>query len=159
MKADGCDLVLLGAIIREPIGAMGEGKKLGWDVTFLRANPGTSCWPPWKAATSTRISSLRFAADQVLKERPSGHDHHQRAAGEERPLRRPRQPGHAALPGRAPVFCRNDLPHRCRRADVPMVLLRLGDCGAGIAAHAEARRPRPLWRLHRPLVQPATLDV
>src|SRR4029077_260550 len=29
MKADGCDLVLLGAIIREPIGAMGEAKKLG----------------------------------------------------------------------------------------------------------------------------------
>ena len=39
MKADGCDLVLLGAIIREPIGAMGEAKKLGWDVTFLGATP------------------------------------------------------------------------------------------------------------------------
>jgi branched-chain amino acid transport system substrate-binding protein len=39
MKADGCDLVLLGAVIREPIGAMGEAKKLGWDVTFLGATP------------------------------------------------------------------------------------------------------------------------
>jgi ABC-type branched-subunit amino acid transport system substrate-binding protein len=39
MKSDGCDLVVLGAIIREPIGAMGEAKKLGWDVTFLGATP------------------------------------------------------------------------------------------------------------------------
>src|SRR5437870_4135478 len=39
MKSDGCDLVVLGAIIREPIGAMGEAKKLGWDVTFLGALP------------------------------------------------------------------------------------------------------------------------
>jgi branched-chain amino acid transport system substrate-binding protein len=39
MKSDGCDLVVLGAILREPIGAMGEAKKLGWDVTFLGATP------------------------------------------------------------------------------------------------------------------------
>ena len=39
MKADGCDLVVLGAVIREPIGAMGEAKKLGWDVAFLGATP------------------------------------------------------------------------------------------------------------------------
>lgn len=39
MKADGCDLVLLGTIIRETIGAMSEAKKLGWDVTFLGATP------------------------------------------------------------------------------------------------------------------------
>ena len=39
MKADGCDLVVLGGIIREPIGAMGEAKKLGWNVTFLGATP------------------------------------------------------------------------------------------------------------------------
>ncbi len=39
MKSDGCDLVLLGAVIREPIGAMTEAKKLGWDVTFLGATP------------------------------------------------------------------------------------------------------------------------
>ena len=39
MKADGCDLIVLGAVIREPIGAMGEAKKLGWDVTFLGATP------------------------------------------------------------------------------------------------------------------------
>src|SRR5438270_12752249 len=39
MKSDGCDMILLGTIIRETIGAMGEAKKLGWDVTFLGATP------------------------------------------------------------------------------------------------------------------------
>jgi ABC-type branched-subunit amino acid transport system substrate-binding protein len=39
MKSDGCDLVVLGTILRETIGAMGEAKKLGWDVTFLGATP------------------------------------------------------------------------------------------------------------------------
>ncbi len=39
MKSDGCDLVVLGTVIRETIGAMGEAKKLGWDVTFLGATP------------------------------------------------------------------------------------------------------------------------
>ena len=39
MKSDACDLVVLGAVLREPIGAMGEAKKLGWDVTFLGATP------------------------------------------------------------------------------------------------------------------------
>jgi len=39
MKADGCDMVLLGTILRETIGAMTEAKKLGWNVTFLGATP------------------------------------------------------------------------------------------------------------------------
>ncbi len=39
MKSDGCDLVVLGAVIREPIGAMGEAKKLGWETTFMGATP------------------------------------------------------------------------------------------------------------------------
>jgi ABC-type branched-subunit amino acid transport system substrate-binding protein len=39
MKSDGCDLVVLGTIIRETIGAMSEAKKIGWDVTFLGATP------------------------------------------------------------------------------------------------------------------------
>src|SRR3978361_208524 len=39
MKSDGCDLVVLGTVIRETIGAMSEAKKLGWDVTFLGATP------------------------------------------------------------------------------------------------------------------------
>jgi ABC-type branched-subunit amino acid transport system substrate-binding protein len=39
MKSDGCELVVLGTVIRETIGAMGEAKKLGWDVTFLGATP------------------------------------------------------------------------------------------------------------------------
>jgi ABC-type branched-subunit amino acid transport system substrate-binding protein len=39
MKSDGCDIVVLGTVIRETIGAMTEAKKLGWDVTFLGASP------------------------------------------------------------------------------------------------------------------------
>jgi branched-chain amino acid transport system substrate-binding protein len=39
MKADGCDMVVLGTILRETIGAMTEAKKLGWNVTFLGATP------------------------------------------------------------------------------------------------------------------------
>jgi ABC-type branched-subunit amino acid transport system substrate-binding protein len=39
MKADGCDLVVLGTVIRETIGAVAEAKKLGWDVKFLGATP------------------------------------------------------------------------------------------------------------------------
>jgi ABC-type branched-subunit amino acid transport system substrate-binding protein len=39
MKSDGCDLVVLGTIIRETIGAMTEARKVGWDVTFLGATP------------------------------------------------------------------------------------------------------------------------
>jgi ABC-type branched-subunit amino acid transport system substrate-binding protein len=39
MKSDGCDLVLLGTVIRETIGTMSEARKLGWDVTFLGATP------------------------------------------------------------------------------------------------------------------------
>ena len=39
MKSDGCDLVVIGGIVREPIGIMAEAKKLGWDVTFLGGTP------------------------------------------------------------------------------------------------------------------------
>jgi branched-chain amino acid transport system substrate-binding protein len=39
MKSEGCDLVVLGAVIREPIGAMGEAKKLGWETTFMGSTP------------------------------------------------------------------------------------------------------------------------
>jgi branched-chain amino acid transport system substrate-binding protein len=39
MKADGCDLVVLGTVIRETIGAMTEAKKIGWTVDFLGAGP------------------------------------------------------------------------------------------------------------------------
>jgi ABC-type branched-subunit amino acid transport system substrate-binding protein len=39
MKSDGCDMVMLGTVIRETIGAMGEARKLGWDVAFLGATP------------------------------------------------------------------------------------------------------------------------
>jgi len=36
MKSDGCDIVVLGTVIRETIGAMSEAKKLGWDVNLPR---------------------------------------------------------------------------------------------------------------------------
>jgi branched-chain amino acid transport system substrate-binding protein len=39
MKSDGCDVVVLGTVIRETIGAMSEARKLGWNVTFLGATP------------------------------------------------------------------------------------------------------------------------
>lgn len=39
MKASGCDFVLLGTIIRETIGAVGEAKKIGFNPTFLAAQP------------------------------------------------------------------------------------------------------------------------
>ena len=39
MKADECDLVVLGTVIRETISAMTEAKKLGWAVDFLGATP------------------------------------------------------------------------------------------------------------------------
>lgn len=39
MKADGCDLVVLGTVVRETIGAMAEARKLGWDVKFMGATP------------------------------------------------------------------------------------------------------------------------
>jgi ABC-type branched-subunit amino acid transport system substrate-binding protein len=39
MKADGCDLVMLGTVIRETIGAMTEARKIGWTVEFLGAGP------------------------------------------------------------------------------------------------------------------------
>ena len=39
MKSDGCDLVVIGGIVREPIGIMAEAKKLGWETTFLGGTP------------------------------------------------------------------------------------------------------------------------
>jgi branched-chain amino acid transport system substrate-binding protein len=39
MKADGCDMVVLGAVIREPIGLMAEAKKIGFETTWLGATP------------------------------------------------------------------------------------------------------------------------
>jgi branched-chain amino acid transport system substrate-binding protein len=39
MKSDGCDLVVLGTVVRETIGAIAEARKLGWDVKFLGATP------------------------------------------------------------------------------------------------------------------------
>jgi ABC-type branched-subunit amino acid transport system substrate-binding protein len=35
MKASECDLVVLGTIVSETIGAIGEAQKIGWDVQFM----------------------------------------------------------------------------------------------------------------------------
>jgi branched-chain amino acid transport system substrate-binding protein len=39
MKSDGCDLVVLGTVIRETIGVIGESKKLGFNPVWLGATP------------------------------------------------------------------------------------------------------------------------
>ena len=39
MKADGCDMVLMGTVIRETIGLMGEAKKIGFAPFWLGATP------------------------------------------------------------------------------------------------------------------------
>lgn len=39
MKSDGCDLVVMGTVIRETIGLMTEAKKLGFQPTWLGATP------------------------------------------------------------------------------------------------------------------------
>jgi ABC-type branched-subunit amino acid transport system substrate-binding protein len=39
MKADGCDLVVLGTVIRETIGVMAEAKKIGFSPVWLGATP------------------------------------------------------------------------------------------------------------------------
>ncbi len=39
LKADGCQLTVIGGVIREPIGLMGEAKKLGWDTMWMGATP------------------------------------------------------------------------------------------------------------------------
>ena len=39
LKADGCDLVVLGTVIRETIGLMAESKKIGFAPTWLGATP------------------------------------------------------------------------------------------------------------------------
>lgn len=39
MKADGCDLVALGSVVRESIGITTVAKKLGWNVDFVVSSP------------------------------------------------------------------------------------------------------------------------
>jgi branched-chain amino acid transport system substrate-binding protein len=39
MKSDGCDLVVMGAVIREPIGLISESKKLGFEPLWLGSTP------------------------------------------------------------------------------------------------------------------------
>lgn len=39
MKADGCDLVALGSVVRESVGILTVAKKLGWEVPFVVSSP------------------------------------------------------------------------------------------------------------------------
>lgn len=39
MKADGCDLVALGSVVRESVGILTAAKKLGWSPTFVVSSP------------------------------------------------------------------------------------------------------------------------
>lgn len=39
LKSDGCEMTVIGGVIREPIGLMGEAKKLGWDTIWMGATP------------------------------------------------------------------------------------------------------------------------
>ena len=39
MKSDGCDMVVLGTVIRETIGLIAEAKKIGFNPTFVGASP------------------------------------------------------------------------------------------------------------------------
>ena len=39
MKADGCDLVALGSVVRESVGIVTAAKKLGWTPTFVVSSP------------------------------------------------------------------------------------------------------------------------
>ena len=47
MKADGCDLVVLGTVTRETIGAMTEARKIGLMVDFLGAAPARLLFTPY----------------------------------------------------------------------------------------------------------------
>ena len=39
MKADGCDLVALGSVVRESVGITTVAKKLGWEVPYVVSSP------------------------------------------------------------------------------------------------------------------------
>lgn len=64
MKSDGCDLVVLGAVLREPIGTMGEAKKLDGTSPSSAPRPLTcskcrrSARKWWKACIPPRTSKF-----------------------------------------------------------------------------------------------------
>ena len=39
MKADGCDLVALGSVVRESVGIVSAAKKLGWAPLYVVSSP------------------------------------------------------------------------------------------------------------------------
>lgn len=62
LRADKCDLVGLGTIIRETIGALGEAKKLGWQVDMVGSQ---AAYAPEVAALGKDIVEGFYAAGQT----------------------------------------------------------------------------------------------
>ena len=69
MKSDSCDMVVLGTVIRETVGAMSEAKKLGWEVTFLGATPTNILEVP-RSARKTSKASMRLPASKSRTRTP-----------------------------------------------------------------------------------------
>jgi ABC-type branched-subunit amino acid transport system substrate-binding protein len=62
LRADKCDLVALGTIIRETIGVMGEAKKLGWQVDMVGSQ---AAYAPEVAALGKDIVEGLYAAGET----------------------------------------------------------------------------------------------
>jgi ABC-type branched-subunit amino acid transport system substrate-binding protein len=62
LRADKCDLVVLGTIIRETVGAMAEAKKLGWQVDMVGSQ---AAYAPEVAAIGKDIVEGFYAAGQT----------------------------------------------------------------------------------------------
>jgi ABC-type branched-subunit amino acid transport system substrate-binding protein len=62
LRADKCDLVALGTVIRETIGAMGEAKKLGWQVDMVGSS---AAYAPEIAALGKEIVEGFHATGQT----------------------------------------------------------------------------------------------
>lgn len=62
LRADKCDLVALGTIIRETIGAMAEAKKLGWQVDMVGS---AAAYAPEVAALGKEVVEGLYATGQT----------------------------------------------------------------------------------------------
>jgi ABC-type branched-subunit amino acid transport system substrate-binding protein len=62
LRADGCDLVTLGTIVRETIGAEAEARKLGWRVDMLGS---TAAYAPEVAALGKEAVEGFYAMGQT----------------------------------------------------------------------------------------------
>ncbi len=62
MRSDKCDLVTLGTVVRETIGAVAEAKKLGWQVDMLGSQ---AAYAPEVAALGKEVVEGLYAAGQT----------------------------------------------------------------------------------------------